>query len=92
MGLGTIAGAVAAIVLRPKPDIGRGLGYVQQKPFKEQAAERIERIILEGEIEKARVRTRAQIENDELDEIAQIGENDPKEGRRRLASWLSQHL
>lgn len=92
MGVATVLGAVASVLLRPKPDIGRGLGYVQKKPFKEGAAEKIERIRLEGEVERARVKVRAQIEGDELDEIERIGENNPSEGRRRLATWLSQNL
>ena len=92
LGLATILGAVAAIILRPKPDIEQSPGYVPKQTFRDKAREQVERVRLEGEIEKARVKTRAEIENDELDEIEQIGENDPAEGRRRLASWLQSNL
>lgn len=91
-GFAAIAGGIATILLRPKPGIEESPGYVPPKTFKERAAEQIEHVRLEGEIEKARVQTRAEIENDELDEIEQIGENDPVEGRRRLARWLAMNL
>ena len=93
MGLATVVSAIAAALFAPpKRDIGQGLGYVPKKPFKQQAAEQAERVRLEGEVEKARVKARAQIEDDELDEIERIGDNDPAEGRKRLARWLSEHL
>jgi hypothetical protein len=92
MGLAAVVGAIAAILLRPKPDPEQVPGTVPPKTFKERAAEQVERVKLEGEIEKARVETRAEARNDELDEIEQIGENDPAEGRRRLASWLQNNL
>lgn len=92
MGLASIAGAVAAVLLRPKPDPVPAPGTPPNRTFKERAAEQVERVRLEGEIEKARVQTRAEVENDELDEIERIGENDPAEGRRQLARWLQGNL
>ena len=83
MGLAAVAGAIAVAILRPrKPSIESSPGYVPPKTFKERAAEQVERVRFEGEIEKARVETRAEIENDELDEIERVGENDPAAGRR----------
>lgn len=90
--LAAIVGAIATILLRPKPGIEESPGYVPPKTFKERAAEQVEYVRLEGEIEKARVQTKAEIEDDELDEIEQIGENDPVEGRRLLSRWLTQNL
>ena len=92
MGFAAIAGAIAAVVLRPKGDIEVSPGYVPQKTFKERAAEQVERVRLEGEIEAARVEAKAETRNEELDEIEEIGKNDPAEGRRRLASWLQNNL
>jgi len=91
-GLAAIVGAIATILLRPKPDVETSPGYVQPRTFKEVAAEQIEHVRLEGEIEKARVEVRADIKNDELDEIEQVGKNDPVEGRRQLARWLIMNL
>jgi hypothetical protein len=92
MGIASIAGAVAAILLRPKRNIEPSPGYIPPKTFKEQAQEQVERVRLEGEIEKARVSERADVHREELDEIEEIGKNDPAEGRRQLARWLQGNL
>ena len=93
MVLAAIAGAVAAALLRPKEtNIESSPGHLPQKTFKDRAREQVERVRLEGEIERARVQAKAQAQQEQLDEIEQIGENDPVEGRRRLASFLQSTL
>lgn len=84
-----VAGAVAAAILKPgETNIEASPGQPPAKTFKERAQEQVERVRLEGEIERARVQAKAQAQQEQLDEIEQIGENDPAEGRRRLASFL----
>lgn len=91
MGLAAVLGAVATILLRPKPRPEQP-GYVPPKSFKDRAQEQVERVRLEGEIERARVSERAEVRREELDEIEEIGKNDPAEGRRQLARWLQGNL
>jgi hypothetical protein len=92
VGLATILGAVAAILLRPKRNIDPSPEYIPPKTFRDQAQEQVERVRLEGEIERARITERAETHREELDEIETIGKNDPAEGRRQLARWLQGNL
>jgi len=63
-----------------------------KKPLKERAREEIERARLEGEIEKARKRTKARVERRWLDEIEHIGKKNPVMARKQLAYWLDKNL
>ena len=60
--------------------------------FLEAAKDQIERVQLEGEVEKARVRATADAQRAEIDRIEEMGQEDPREARRQMASWLSQNL
>jgi len=72
---------------RDTPNIG-----LPPKTFKDRAQERVERVRLEGEIEKARVKATAAEKNQQLDQIEAIGSNHPAEARKQLASWLQHNL
>lgn len=94
--LGTLAaalGAALAIFVRPS-DAEREQWEGRQRPqtFRQRAAQEVERVHLEGEVEKARVRAQTWQRNRELDEIEVIGENNPTEGRKQLAGWLAKNL
>jgi len=91
-GLAAVLGGVAAILLRPKPKPEPLHGQLPQPTFKERAQDQVERVRLEGEIERARITERAETRREELDEIETIGKNDPAEGRRQLARWLQGNL
>lgn len=52
----------------------------------------LERVRLEGEIERARVTAGADTRRAELAEIERVGENDPVAARRALATWLTENL
>jgi len=93
--LAAVLGVVAAILVggsrrsenrEPKP------GELPKRTFRERAQEEVERVRLEGEIERARITATADAKREELDDIEQIGKADPAEARRQLASWLSANL
>lgn len=90
--LAAVAGVVIAILSRDRTTTPPGLIKPTPKTFKERAQEQVERIQLEGEIERARIQTKAESENADLDEIERIGNDDPVEGRKRLAEWLRANL
>ncbi len=74
--------------------LGDGSGE-QERPksdFKAIADKEVERIRLEGEIEKARVSARAGARHEELDAIEELGKDDPVEARERLSTWLNGNL
>lgn len=52
----------------------------------------VERIRLEGEVEKAKVAAVAEVHREEIARIEEVGKSDPKEARRQLASWLNDNL
>ena len=52
----------------------------------------VERIRLEGEVEKAKVTAVAEVHREEIARIEEVGKSDPKEARRQLASWLNDNL
>lgn len=91
VGAATVAGFVFWLLL-PKPKRDSTPGQPPPKTFKERAQEQVERVQLEGEIEKARVAAKAEAQNEQLDNIEVIGQEDPAEARRQLASWLTQNL
>jgi hypothetical protein len=62
------------------------------KPLRERAREEVERVRLEGELEKARQKVLAQVQRAELRHIEQQAKEDPKGARRNLAAWLQRNL
>lgn len=58
----------------------------------DKAREEVERIHLEGEIEKVRVRATADAQRAELDRIEEQGEEDPKAAREALSDFLNANL
>ncbi len=60
--------------------------------FRDRAQKEVERVRLEGEIEKAKVTVRAETQHEELTRIEELGKEDPVEARKRLSSWLNNHL
>jgi hypothetical protein len=61
-------------------------------PNLDKAREEVERIHLEAEVEKARVRAQADAQRAELDRIEEQGEKDPAAAREALAEWLNANL
>jgi hypothetical protein len=87
LGAATIAGFMIWLLLpKPKRDSSDG---PPPKTFKEKAQEQVERVRLEGEVEKARVAAKAESQNEQLDQIEEVGKDDPAEARRRLATWMA---
>lgn len=92
VGVGTVAGFLFWLLMpKPKRDSTPG-GSPPPRTFKERAKEEVERVRLEGEVEKARVTAKADVQNQQLDDIEVIGREDPVEARRQLASWLTSNL
>lgn len=60
--------------------------------LRERAQKEVERIRLEGEVEKARVRATADAHRAELERIEDLGDEDPVEARRQLSDWLNRNL
>jgi hypothetical protein len=58
----------------------------------DKARAEVERVHLEAEIEKARVRTTAEARHEELDLIEAAGNDDPARARADLAEWLTRNL
>ena len=52
----------------------------------------VERIQLEGEVEKAKVSAQAEVQKAELERIEEMGKSDPREARRLLSLWLTRNL
>ena len=67
-------------------------GTPPQRPLRERARDEVERVHLEGEVEKARIQATAEAQHQELDVIEETGRADPVEARRQLASWLQRNL
>ena len=92
VGAAAVGGIFLAILTprrrTPDPDAN-----VPSKPtFREQAEREVEVVKLEGEVEKARVTARADVQREQIDEIEVVGKDDPAEGRRQMASWLRDNL
>lgn len=80
-------------LLLPKPKHDSWPGqHLPPKTFKARAVEEVERVRLEGEVDKARVKATATVHNEQLDDIEVVGREDPAEARRQLAFWLTSNL
>lgn len=92
-GFAFALGTAITVLTRPSDNEREQSGERQRMmTFRQRAAQQVEKVRLEGDIEKARVQARADCRREELDEIQSIGKNDPAEGRRRLAAWLTRNL
>jgi hypothetical protein len=60
--------------------------------FLDMARAEVERVHLEGEVEKAKVRTEATGQMKQIEAIEEKGKKDPAAARRDLADFLSQNL
>lgn len=58
------------------------------RTFKDIAVEQVERVRLEGEVEKARAMATADAQRAEIDRIEEMGQTDPAEARRQMAAVL----
>lgn len=58
----------------------------------ERAKVEVERVRLEGEVEKAKVTATADAHREEIARIEETGKTDPKEARRQLAAHLARNL
>lgn len=58
----------------------------------DRARQEVERVRLEGEVEKARVVASADAQRVELDQIEEVAKENPREARRQLSTWLSRNL
>jgi hypothetical protein len=91
VGAAAIAG-VLVLILIPRDQRPRAGGETPKRTFKDKAKEEVERVRLEGEVEKARITATADVHREEIDRIEEIGQTDPAEGRRQLAAWLASNL
>jgi len=60
--------------------------------FVDLARDKVERVHLEAEVEKVRIRTQAEEANKQLDVIEEKGKADPKAARKDLADFLASGL
>lgn len=86
------AAAVFAILWAILSNTGGEPDPDPKSSYKDKAQNEVEKVRLEGEIEKARITATADAERGQLDEIEAVGENDPAEGRRQMADWLAANL
>ncbi len=90
LGLG-ITGWVLWRMFKP-----RAPGVVELEPeppkFLEMARVEVERVHLEAEVEKVKVRTIAEVELKQIDAIEEKGKDDPAAARAELAAFLAANL
>jgi len=60
--------------------------------FLDLARNEVEKVHLEGEVEKAKVRTVAKVQNEQIDAIEEKGKKDPAAARKELADFLAANL
>lgn len=65
---------------------------VSAPTFVEKARDKIERVHLEGEVEKAKIRATADAEKKVIEAIEKKGETDPKGAREDIAAWIAANL
>jgi len=80
------------LMVRPGESTGPLSEPMVPPTFADRAREEADRIRLEGEVEKARTTAKADASRAVIDHIEEVGKTDPKEARRQLAGWISQHL
>jgi hypothetical protein len=65
---------------------------VEPPKFLEMARTEVERVHLEAEVEKVKVRTVADIQRKEIEAIEEKGKDDPAAAREELAAFLAANL
>lgn len=65
---------------------------VEPPKFLEMARKEVERVHLEGEVEKAKVRATADSQREAIADIEETAKDDPAEARKELAAFLAQNL
>lgn len=60
--------------------------------FLEKAKVEVERVRLEGEVEKAKVRATADVQREQIEAIEEEGKEDPAKAREEMAAWLAKNL
>lgn len=60
--------------------------------FIELARTEVEKVHLEGEVEKAKIRTRADVQREQIAAIEEKGKKDPAAARMELADFLAKNL
>lgn len=60
--------------------------------FLEKARTEVERVRLEGEIEKAKVSATAEAHREQLRTIEEMADEDPVQARKELSDWLTRSL
>jgi hypothetical protein len=60
--------------------------------FIDMARTEVEKVHLEGEVEKAKIRTRAEGQREQIAAIEEKGKKDPAAARRELAAFLASNL
>lgn len=90
------AGAIAAAlfvlwqILKPK---GSGSEPAPGLPrFAERAKAEAERVRLEGEVEKAKIRATGDAQRQEIESIEEKAKEDPVQARQDMAEWLAKNL
>jgi len=90
--LATVLWVIITIILRGGRKTNPDPTIPPKPTFREIADNQIERIKLEGDVEKARVVARADAQRERIDEIEAKGKEDPKAARAELAEWLRNNL
>lgn len=65
---------------------------VQVPTIADRARQEVDRVVLEGEVEKAKVTAQADAQREELSRIEEVGKTNPREARRQLSDWLTRNL
>lgn len=65
---------------------------VPKKTFVEKARDEVEKVHLEAEVEKAKVRAEAKSQMEQIKAIEEKGKTEPKKAREDLAAFLSANL
>lgn len=89
-----VAGIVFAVlwkILGPKEKFSVQ-GPLKPPTFVERARDKVERVHLEGEVEKAKVRATADVQRETIEEIEKKGKTNPAEARKDMAAWLAKNL
>jgi hypothetical protein len=73
----------------PDPELESAL---KPPTFLDRARDNVDRVHLEGEVEKARVRAEADSDKRIIDAIEEMGKENPKVARRDIAIWLNANL
>ena len=92
LGAAAVGGVVLLILLPKKDETTPMPGEPPRRTFKDRAKVEVERVRLEGEVEKARTKATADVQREQIDQIEEVGKEDPEEGRRQMAAWLAANL